>query len=357
MSKHYFAGANTPAGFFSYYDNILPPGDTNRKIYIKGGSGTGKSTLMKKTAGIFEKRGFTAEYFHCSNDAKSLDGISILEAGIAVVDGTSPHPADPQLPAAIDEIFNASDFLDTAYIKENKDSLTELLTEKKALYERAYGYLSSAIEIHRLNEIVYENTLDFGALNTRILEVLRIFDGVKPNNAERGGSDRKLFATAITPDGIKSLVNSALKAEKIYVLNGAGAMGITVMLDSVQKNANLHGLNTVSLKSPLNPVNTEHLYIPGLDTAFITSNRYHEAAIETEAEKIDFKAFLNTEVSRIDSEIDYNNGIFDELLKKAIKTMAQAKSVHLKIEEVYSEAMDFKRMHRAYDKILEDMFE
>ncbi|MCL2636744.1 MAG: ATPase [Oscillospiraceae bacterium] len=352
MSRHYFAGANTPSGFFSFYDNILPLGDTKRKIYIKGGSGTGKSTLMKKTAGIFEKRGFTAEYFHCSNDANSIDGINILGAGIAVVDGTSPHPADPQLPAACDEIFNASEFLDKAYIKENKNSLIELLAEKKALYKRAYGYLSSANQIYRLNEAVYENALNFAALNVRILEILRIFGEAK---AGQGASDRKLFATAITPRGVKSLVNSALKAEKTYILNGIGAMGITEMLDTAQRNASLHGFDTVSFKSPLSPTNTEHLYIPELDTAFITSNRYHE--VEAEAEKINFDEFLSTAINKYENEINYNNGIFDELLQKAIKTMSQSNDAHTKIEEIYSEGMDFKRMHRAFDKILEELLE
>jgi hypothetical protein len=353
MSKHYFAGANTPGGFFSHYDNILPFGETQRKIYIKGGSGTGKSTLMKKTAGIFGKRGFTAEYFHCSNDADSIDGINIIEARIAVVDGTSPHPADPQLPAARDEIFNASDFLDKAYIKGNKDSLTELLAEKKALYTRAYGYLSSANEIYRLNEAVYESALNGRALNARIFELLHIFDEAKQSGA--AVNDRKLFATAITPDGIKSLISSALKAEKSYILNGAGAMGITELLDTMQRSANLRGLNTVSFKSPLCPKKTEHLYIPGLDVAFITSNRFHEHSVI--AEEIDFAEFLNSQASGYESEINYNNRIFDELLQKTIKTMAAAKAIHSRIEEIYSEGMDFKRMHRAYDKILEEIFE
>jgi Na+-transporting NADH:ubiquinone oxidoreductase subunit NqrF len=130
-------------------------------------------------------------------------------------------------------------------------------------------------------------------------------------------------------------------------------MGITEMLDTVQRNANLLGLNTVSFKSPLNPANTEHLYIPALDTAFITSNSYHEISVI--AEEINFEEIVN--ISGSESEISYNSGIFDELLQKAVETMAAAKGAHSKLEEIYSEGMDFKRMHRAYDKILEEMFE
>ena len=48
----YFLGANSPAGFYSLYDHLLPP-EQARAIYIlKGGPGCGKSTLGKLIAGI-----------------------------------------------------------------------------------------------------------------------------------------------------------------------------------------------------------------------------------------------------------------------------------------------------------------
>ena len=48
--SEYFPGANTPEGFYSYYSDILKPDETEHKIILKGGPGTGKSSLMKKTA-------------------------------------------------------------------------------------------------------------------------------------------------------------------------------------------------------------------------------------------------------------------------------------------------------------------
>jgi hypothetical protein len=351
MTRHYFAGANTPRGFFSYYGDIMPFDGTDKKIYIKGGSGTGKSTLMRKTAGLFVKRGNFVEYFHCSNDAESLDGISITDLGIAVVDGTSPHPADPMLPGAVDEMFDASAFLDKAFIRESKAALTELLNEKKALYGRAYGYLGAAYEVYRLNERIYESALGNAALNAKSLELLSIFAGASPPRHK--AQNRRLFVAAITPEGVRSLAVTALKAERTYVLHGTGAMGIFEILDTVQRTANLTGHDTVSFKSPLSPAQTGHLYVPALDTAFVSSNRYHEYACDN-AENIYVEELLNPAVlEKHTGELDYNSGIFDELLQKAIGTMAKAKEAHSQIEAVYSEAMDFKRMHRAYDKVLE----
>ncbi|MCL2077542.1 MAG: hypothetical protein FWH08_03950 [Oscillospiraceae bacterium] len=361
MSRNYFAGANTPDGFFSYFDHIITLEKTNKKVYIKGGSGTGKSTLIKKTGELFEQKGHYTEYFFCSNDAESLDGVSMPKLGIAVVDATAPHPSDPQIPAATDEIFNAADFLDKSYIRQNKTHLSQMLAEKKGLYQRAYGYLGAAYGIYKLSENIFAQTLNEAALNKRVFELLSLFDGIKPGS--HNARDRKLFATAITPEGIKSVIHSALAAEKIYLINGMGVTGTAeTLFDLVQRYANFLGMDTVSFKSPLEPQKTEHLLIPALNAAFITSNRYHELSGEISkqalSEEINLEEFSDPAIlEKYSGELSYNGGLFDELLQKAIRTMAASKDIHLKVEAIYAEGMDFKRMHRAYNKVLEELSE
>lgn len=46
----YFLGANSPQGFYSLYDQLLPPETANAIYIIKGGPGCGKSTLMRQVA-------------------------------------------------------------------------------------------------------------------------------------------------------------------------------------------------------------------------------------------------------------------------------------------------------------------
>ncbi|MCS4455740.1 hypothetical protein JTT01_05220 [Clostridium botulinum] len=50
QSKHFFAGGNTAEGFYSLFNNIIDINNANRIIYLKGGPGTGKSSLMKSIA-------------------------------------------------------------------------------------------------------------------------------------------------------------------------------------------------------------------------------------------------------------------------------------------------------------------
>ena len=107
-----FPGSNTSKGFYSFYRYILTQDNANRILCLKGGPGTGKSSLMKKVGKYFFAKGYNIEYHHCSSDSNSLDGIVVKELNVAILDGTSPHIVDPITPGAVDEIINLGDALD-----------------------------------------------------------------------------------------------------------------------------------------------------------------------------------------------------------------------------------------------------
>lgn len=88
-----FPGGNTSKGFYSFYRYILGQEEARRIICIKGGPGTGKSSLMKKIAQTFNEKGYDIERHHCSSDNNSLDGVVVKGLNIAILDGTAPHAA------------------------------------------------------------------------------------------------------------------------------------------------------------------------------------------------------------------------------------------------------------------------
>ena len=92
MHRSYFPGANTPRGFVSRFATMLQDPRVRRRIYIKGGAGCGKSTLMRRLARLDED----GELGLCSSDPDSLDGVKFPQMHIAYVDGTAPHEAVPQ---------------------------------------------------------------------------------------------------------------------------------------------------------------------------------------------------------------------------------------------------------------------
>jgi len=353
MSRHFFSGGNTPIGFFSCFGNIAFHGE--RTIFLKGASGCGKSTFMKKAAAAFEAKGFAVEYFHCSNDPESLDGIRVPGAGFCIVDATAPHVQDPAIPVARDELFNMAVFIDPLIVEKHKDELIDLALRKKQSYETAYGYLAAAWAVYQNNSRICGRFLNTAKRNVAILEALSLFGGVNPSG--KAGRDRRLFAGALTPDGFVNRLDSLMDLKSIYVLCGEPGMGVDVFLEHIRDAANLRGFDSESLCCPLDPGKIEHLIIPALELGFFTQSRLWPASFPVHACEINFAKFLDEGMEAYEEEIAYNNAMFDELAGRAVRTLAAQRTMHDRVEEIYIAGMDFDRLNRACDGMIERLME
>ena len=86
MISTYFLGACGPQGFHSHYDSLLQ--ELENLTVIKGGSGCGKSTFMKKIGAAAEASGLDVSYILCSSDPDSLDAVLLPSLSLGFVDGT-----------------------------------------------------------------------------------------------------------------------------------------------------------------------------------------------------------------------------------------------------------------------------
>lgn len=344
--KHLFPGNNTSQGFVNYFDGIIPPWEENKRIYVlKGGPGVGKNTCMHKFAQKAEEDGYDIEYFHCASDCDSLDAVRIPKLGMLMLDGTAPHVIDPVLPGAVDNIVNLGVYLNEKGLAKKRGDLEQYSAENSACYKKAFSYLKAAGSLAENTDFLYSSALDTSILRGMVKNAIGDVKTSKGNYAER-----KLFASAISPQGYTNYLDTAYNDEKVLRLKGPSAAA-TEFIRFVMQLCNYEGFKCEVFYSPLLPDKPEHLFIRDLGLC-----------ITVDTDKIPEKGKtldLNDAISkkRLDKDaIKFNEQETAKFIDAAIHCLSQAKAVHDKIEAVYKKNMDFDQSTVFLDKFLQDLF-
>lgn len=349
--RHMFPGGNTARGFYSFFDYIMDQDKARRIFILKGGPGVGKSTLMKAISQAVTGVGHDVEHMHCSSDPGSLDALVIPAAGVALLDGTAPHMTDPKTPGAVDEIINLGEFWNETGISANKKKIIKVRDEISNCFIRAYRYLGAALKIYEDTEAIYAAAMDKSALNILSWELVTMLFDLMPPTAVPG-YERRLFASAITPDGLVNHLDDLMTLDNIYVLEGFPGAGTEKVLERIKAGALERGFDAEAYYCAFRPDKLEHLILPGLNTAFTTVNSYH-ATDACAVRKIDFRQMLDdSKIAGCQPELEYNRIEFDRLLDKALDLLHSEKRLHDELESYYIPHMDFEAINRKQQEII-----
>lgn len=339
--RHMFPGGNTPRGFYSYYDYILPQKSAERILILKGGPGVGKSTFMKKIGFEMHKTGYDVEFMHCSSDPNSLDGVVIPKIKTAIIDGTKPHIVDPKNPGAVDEIINLGVYWDEKGLRKNKEAIIKIGDEISENFTRAYRYLKAASLFYDDMIQIYKEAVNMQQTNIVAEKLVnKLFDDIPL--ADVSGKVRKLFATAITPFGLKNYLSSIISKNSVIILKGQNGTGTENILERIKASALIRGLDVECYYCPMSPEKLEHIIIPKINVAITTSNEYHVCNAETD-DVFNLDEFLDGSIIRKHNEIlAYDKEQLSNLINKAITTIKKSKDLHDELENYYIPNMNFE---------------
>ena len=349
--KRVFPGNNTPRGFFSYYDYVLPK-DATRIFVIKGGPGVGKSTFMTSIARELVDLGYDTEIHHCSADNESIDGVVFPAIGVGILDGTWPHVVDPKAPGAVDEIIWLGEFWNEGAVRAHKVEILRAQKGIESVFNRAYRYLQAAQVVYGDWEATNIEALDFGAANMLAQKVIseRFADlPVSP----KPGVERRLFASAITPDGMVNYLDTILgPCNTRYVIEGDPGTGKSFLLEKVKRAALDRGFFTEVYHCPLHPDKAEHVIVPALRLALTKSIEPHTYVPGPADIIIDMNCCRDEHVLETHQpQVERAREEFERLFNLAIFYIGEAKQYHDAMERFYAPNMDFAGIERLRKRI------
>ncbi len=330
----YFLGCPTPAGFETHFGDYIKSGDFVTYI-LKGGPGTGKSTLMKRLAeGLSDLD--EAELYYCSSDPDSLDAVLFRKLGIIMVDGTAPHVFEPIYPGARERIVDLGRFWNAAELRKSAAEIVALTDGNKKLHDRSKRYLGAVCSLN--DDIMAAG--EAAALNDKLDGfIVRLSAKLLPKSGRGRGEISLRQITSITPKGVMTQEAAFEGYEKYAVVDPYYAV-CDRLLKGISAAAASAGYDVVASKNVfMSGCVYEHVAIPELRIALVSE----ETCSGESVSKINALRFYNRDMLRERRRrFLFDSSAKRELIFAAIEALSRAKSVHDELEEHYISAMDFK---------------
>ena len=342
----HFAAVNSGKGFLSYFPQVFGSDKIKKRYIIKGGPGTGKSSFMRRVAEYAEERGHRVEYYRCSSDPESLDGI-IIDGNFALLDGTAPHVYEPKLIGVQDHIVNLCQFWSTEKLEKKHNDVVSLSSLRSGEYRKAYGFLSAASDLNEINDALVLPALDVEKMRAAAGRILRqIGDG-------NGFCLEYSIVNAIGMSGFTHISSLEKKAKKLYLVMDRYELSWH-FLSAVVEGAMVKGAKVQISYDPIEPHKPDGVYFPEDKTALLICR----GETLDGASVINMSRFIIDErLQGIKAEYRYNRRMRDALLAAAVDALGMAGKYHFQLENLYKGCMDFKSERAFTDKFCRDHFE
>lgn len=342
----FFLGANSNIDFISYFKQLHEQNSSMQLLILKGGPGSGKSSLMKKVGEYAAKKGHKLEIIPCASDPSSLDALIDYTANFAIMDGTAPHTEDPSLPGARDHIVYTGDLWDTKKLYDNADKIRVLSDTISECHKGAGAYIKAA------SALLSEN-MRYGAKFLR-KDALYPVTSEMTKKALSGnkGKETKRLLSAVTVGEIKVFSETPYSlADRVYIINDKWGAAADFILKGIYNAASLAGEPLIYCPCSLMPEKCDHLIFPKSRIAILTENRFLKF---NSGEVLNADNFYNTMPLHYEMEERLDKA--QKLLPSACNLVKKAKDLHDDLEAFYVEAMDFSKMDGVFDDIIKRFY-
>ncbi|TWI59060.1 PRK06851 family protein [Halalkalibacter nanhaiisediminis] len=353
--RNYYAGGNTAKGFYNLYDSALE--GLERLFILKGGPGTGKSSLMKSIGEKMEGKGLDIEYLHCSSDNNSIDGMIIPEFQIGIVDGTAPHVIEPKAPGVIEEYVNLGIAWNSEKLSHYKEEILRLNETISATFERAYDTFAAALRAHDDIEDIYISNMDFEEANRLTAEMISFF--YNDDSLDKKAVVKHRFLGAATPNGAVDFIQNLTEdLNKRYFLKGRAGTGKSTMLKKIAAEGEERGFDVEVYHCGFDPHSLDMVIVREKNIAIFDSTAPHEYFPVRETDEIVdiYERCVTPGTDETFAEdIERTTSAYKDKMKEAISYLKEAKGLRDQLEAYYIGAMDFAKVDQIKQSLLEEI--
>ncbi len=353
MIKNYFAEGNTSLGFYSLFEDAVK--GLERLYILIGGPGTGKSTIMKDIGELMSNEGFDVDYYHCSLDKNSLNGVIIPTIKLGVIDGTTPHLLTPKYPGIVEEIINLGEYWDTNIIRKNRLHIVKLTNDIKDKTNQAYEQFADAKLIHDEWEQIYLSSMNFNKANQITEEFIKDIFCKEVKREHKPVSKNIFFGSATSEGYVHYIENITENIKKRYIIKGRPGTGKSTMMKKIGKHAEKLGLSVEYYPCGFDPNSIDMVLIPSLSIAVVDGTAPHVInPSRANDEIIDMFALCINPKVEIENEKELNSIETRYRIKMTIATnyLKEAKKANDKLKAHYIKAMDFEAINNRKSELI-----
>lgn len=341
IKRAYFATANTADGFVSFYEGCFLGEGILRTYMIKGGPGTGKSRFLGDVAHAATLRGWQAEYYYCSSDPGSLDGVILshpAKGRIALADCTMPHVLEPTLPGVRDVIVNLGDFWDREQLAKNAGRIRMLNAQKQKGFSQAYDYLHTAGTLLSVRDSLIEPCISAERLERTAAKIARAFPEGK------GYCEHIGFCDSVGMKGRVHLATYEKLAERVIVITPFYGLEDAIM-GLLWEHARQRRSEVWRAPGVPRAKKTSALYFPENRLCVTVANP--ESAPGQDLHRIDLRRICDPDALRsVRGQARLAQKMAESALDAASECFARAGEYHFELESLYTAAMDFGAKER-----------
>ncbi len=347
--QEYFLGGSSPTGFRTKFSEQI--NKTGYYTYIlKGGPGTGKSTLMKKISNEFSESPMTL--YRCSSDLNSLDAVVLEDKKVILVDGTAPHTFDPIFPGVSQEIINLGQFWDRKKLSEHGKEIKQLSDENQKCHKTVRYYIEAIASLNSDSCRHGENALDklkLSAYTERLSKKL-----LPKENRRVKGKREFCQLSAFTQDGYKTLPVEGDYSG--YFIKDDFFAGGDFFLRKLADILNDNGYDVIiSECNMLHSVIYEHLICKELGVYFVTGSAFNKLSPTNES-IVNFVRFYDKEaLAAKKHRLSFNKKAAAELSDEGAQCLKTALAIHDELEKYYIDAIDFKKLNKLTSEFIQNL--